>query len=59
MEKLDRRNNRLMINSVQIGNSASIYQVSDNAWEEDLGYLKIKYYYENGKDLIIEWESLD
>lgn len=49
---------KIIINGTQIGNSACIEQVGDNEWIEDLGYMFIKYYYdENGKDLMIEWEN--
>jgi len=49
---------KILIGSTQIGNSANIAIIDDNTWEEDLGHVYVKYYYDkNGKDLIIEWED--
>lgn len=58
MEEKEKREGKLFVGNTQIGASYVIYEIDDNVWEEDLGHVYVKYYYDkNGKDLIVEWEN--
>lgn len=58
VEEIEKREGKLFVGNTQIGSSYVIYKIDDNIWEEDLGHVYVKYYYDkNGKDLIIEWED--
>lgn len=57
-EEKEFRTGKISVGKTQIGSSPVIYEIDDNTWEEDLGHVYVKYYYDkNGKDLIIEWED--
>lgn len=50
--------NKIVLGNTQIGSSANIREIDHNTWEENLGHIFLKYYYENcGNDLLIKWEK--
>ena len=51
------RKGLVIIGNTQIGNSANIKKTGDNMYEEELGDLVIKYYYDNEKNLIADWKK--
>lgn len=56
-ERNELKKSKMHIGDTEIGHSACIVETGPNKWEEDLGYIKIKYSYaKNKRDLIVEWE---